>query len=614
MVNRREVLQSMCMGGASIVGSLFDSQLSASESSDLGTVPDTLNLENHARLALNYLQGMLDTSGITARSKQPSGFPLFNAMLLMDPPALRNVAGSTGTSLSTEGVILMRLMTNDRDYVSVENEHKRLLLSDARPHVYLLLSLSTWYVQTGDIQAKEAIDDIVSLLWKGLVKQNGRYSLPTPDLSAFSGPPVADLQGRNVRRELAKAYAEEPLMGGHASYPYNLEALVRLYQVTYDESFLELAKIIVQFVVEDSRAFREDGGFAFSEQPMVNFSTAFPESAGLWPDPRAHEESRLRPVIGVLRYGIETGDKELIQWSRRVFDWAQSHTGSEMGWYNENAAMAEGCETCGMVCALELAVLLARSGHPEYWNIVERIARNHLVESQLADITWIRNSGFPGKSRSETDYAQAAERMKGGFGGWTDPTDWVGVRVRTEESPQIMNCCVTGTHALYWVWHNIVSKDENGVWVNLALNRDTKWLRVSSYQPYQGRVELLLHEPATVHIRVPDWTNRKAVMVRVDARNVPLEWSGTYVKVPNVARGQQVRVDYPLREIIKAERIGGRRYILAWKGDTVVEITPEDERWLAPPIYPLYQRDLFRNNEPVMKRVSYTIPEHEIHW
>jgi DUF1680 family protein len=276
--------------------------------------------------------------------------------------------------------------------------------------------------------------------------------------------------------------------------------------------------------------------------------------------------------------------------------------------------MAEGCETCGMVCALEIAILLARSGYPDYWNIVERIARNHLIESQLTDISWVHSSGFKGKDRPETDYAQAAERMKGGFGGWTDPTDWVGVRVRTEESPQIMNCCVTGTHALYWSWHHIITKDEKGLWVNLALNRDTKWLRVSSYQPYEGRIDVLVHQAETVHIRVPDWVDKRIVALQVDGGNSPFEWAGSYVKIANLKQGQKVRLQYPLRELTSTERIGGRRYSVTWKGDTVLEIRPAEECWAAPPIYPLYQRQRYRNNQADMKRVSYTVPEKEIDW
>jgi hypothetical protein len=613
-MSRREILKAMCVGGVGAVGAFPLSVGSPPNLTDIDLVPDTLNLEDHARLSFNYLKGMLDEGGIRAKNGGPVGFPLFNAMLLLDPPALRNLAGSTGTSLSTEGIMLMRSMTGDKQHADVEMEHKRLLLADERPHVYVLLSLSTWYVQTGENQAKEAIDDIISLLWKGMIKKDGRYSLPAPDLSKFEGPQFSDLQGRSVRRELAKAYAEEPLMGGHASYPYNLEALVRIYQVTGNQSALELAKAVTHFVVHEAGAFRDDGSFVLSDKPIVNVSTAFPESAGLWPDPRGHFESRLRPVIGVLRYAILTGDRDLVEWSRRVFDWVQSHLGSEMGWYNENASMAEGCETCGVVCVLEIAVLLARSGYPEYWNIVERIARNHLIESQLTDISWVRRSGFKGKDRPETDYAQAAERMRGGFGGWTDPMDWVGIRVRTEESPQIMNCCVTGTHALYWVWHHIVSKDEKGVWVNLALNRDTKWVRVSSYQPYEGRVELLLHQPTTAHLRVPGWADKQLVEVRVDGARSAFEWVGNYVKIANLKEGQRVRMQYPLRELTNKERIGGRQYLVTWKGDTVLELRPVEETWAAPPIYALYQRQRYRKDEVEMKRVSYTVPEKEIHW
>ena len=192
--------------------------------------------------------------------------------------------------------------------------------------------------------------------------------------------------------------------------------------------------------------------------------------------------------------------------------------------------------------------------------------------------------------------------------------DWVGVRVRTEESPQIMNCCVTGTHALYWVWHNIVTQDEKGVWVNLALNRDTKWVRVSSYQPYEGRVDLLLHQPATVHIRVPVWADKQLVAVRVDGAQSAFEWLGSYVKIANLKAGQRVRLQYPLRELTNKKRIGGRQYLVNWKGDTVLELRPVEETWAAPPIYALYQRQRYRKDEAEMKRVSYTVPEKEIDW
>jgi hypothetical protein len=267
-----------------------------------------------------------------------------------------------------------------------------------------------------------------------------------------------------------------------------------------------------------------------------------------------------------------------------------------------------------MVCALEIAILLARSGYPDYWNIVERVSRNHLIESQLTDISWVHNLGFKGKDRPETDYAQAAERMKGGFGGWTDPMDWVGVRVRTEESPQIMNCCVTGTHALYWAWHHIVTKDEKGVWVNLALNRDTKWLRVSSYQPYQGRIDVLVHQEETVHIRVPASVDKRTVVLQVDGENRSFDWAGSYVTIANLKLGQKLQLQYPLREFTCSESIGGRQYFVTWKGDTVLEIRPAAERWAPSPIYPLYQRQRYRTNQAEMKRVSYTVPEKEIDW
>jgi hypothetical protein len=94
-MNRREVLQAMCVGAAGALGAFASTPASPDNLTDVDLVPDTLNLEDHARLSLNYLKGMLDESGISARNGRPVGFPLFNAMFLLDPSGLRNFAGST---------------------------------------------------------------------------------------------------------------------------------------------------------------------------------------------------------------------------------------------------------------------------------------------------------------------------------------------------------------------------------------------------------------------------------------------------------------------------------------------------------------------------------------
>jgi hypothetical protein len=74
-VSRREALQAMCLGGMAL-GAFIPRPASLQDLKEIDLVPETLNLEDHARLSLNYLKGMLDESGISAKNGRPAGFPL----------------------------------------------------------------------------------------------------------------------------------------------------------------------------------------------------------------------------------------------------------------------------------------------------------------------------------------------------------------------------------------------------------------------------------------------------------------------------------------------------------------------------------------------------------
>jgi hypothetical protein len=113
-----------------------------------------------------------------------------------------------------------------------------------------------------------------------------------------------------------------------------------------------------------------------------------------------HVHSRLSVATGVMRLGFATGRAELVAWGKRVFDWTLRTQCASFGWVGEVMDHYDrGCETCGIVDAIEAAALLARNGYDDYWGIVERFGRNHLLESQSR-----RNGGFNGHS-SPNDYA-----------------------------------------------------------------------------------------------------------------------------------------------------------------------------------------------------------------
>ncbi len=539
---------------------------------------DTLDLADHAKLALNYLKGNMDLRGLGRYKGAPgavfpvvTGQPYHNVILNADHPLMEHVVGDDVASIGMGAIIQARSMLGIEEYLEEENILKALMMGFIQPNgaivghgthpAYALDSFITWYAISED----EAIKDMIER-----------------DIEA--------LQGSNDH--------------------YLIDPIARWYEITESNSARVLASRLTNRFVNESSQVQSDGSFIPTPQGEIP-----PGYEPGW-DPNGHVESKIRPAAGVLRFAIATGNRELIQWCKNVFDYVESYSGG-IGWYPESLFFSgysgvSGCETCCIRSMLLMGTLLGKGGYPEYWNNVERAARNHLVESQLQDTSWI-NSRHPSPAETpRMTYRGVPERVLGGFAGWSDPNDWVGKRMSRKGSQVIMHCCISGAEALYIVWHNIVTQDENGVSVNLLLNRDSRWVRVNSYMPYEGKVELFVHDAPVLSVRVPDWVRKDDVSVVVDDRPVGMsagKWQAGYVRLTGLESNQKVTIAFPQREIVEEKSFAGRTYTLTWRGDTVVSITPSGT------ISPTYQREKMQHGKSApMKRAVYHVPNKEVPW
>lgn len=539
---------------------------------------DTLDLADHAKLALNYLKGNMDLRGLGRYKGAPGaifpvvkGQPYHNVILNADHPLMEHVVGDDVASIGMGAIIQARSMLGIEEYLEEENILKELMMGFIQPNgaivahgthpAYALDSFITWYAVSED----EAVKDMIER-----------------DIEA--------LQGSNDH--------------------YLIDPLARWYEITESDSARVLADRLTSRFVNESSRVRSDGSFIPTPQGEIppGFETGW--------DPNGHVESKIRPGAGVLRFAIATGNVELIEWSKKLFDYVESFSGG-IGWYPESLFFrgysgVSGCETCCIRSMLLMGILLAKAGYPAYWNNVERAARNHLVESQLQDTSWVKRRGPSPEETPRMTYREVPERVLGGFAGWSDPNDWVGKRMSRKGSVQIMHCCISGTEALYIVWHNIVTQDESGVSVNLLLNRDSNWVRVNSHMPYEGKVELFVHNAPALSVRVPDWVSIHDVHVFVDDREVDVlaeVWHGGYVRLTGLKPGQKVTITFPQREIAEEKFFAGRTYTLSWRGDTVVNVSPNGV------ISPTYQRgDMQHGRSAPLKRVVYHVPDKEVPW
>lgn len=539
---------------------------------------DTLDLADHAKLALNYLKGNMDLRGLGRYTGAPGaifpvvkGQPYHNVILNADHPLMEHVVGDDVASIGMGAIIQVRSMLGIAEYLEEENILKELMMGFIHPNgaivghgthpAYALDSFITWYAITED----EAVKDMV---------ERG----------------IEALQGSNDH--------------------YLIDPIARWYEITESNSARVLADRLTNRFVNESSKVQSDGSFL--PTPEGEIPPGF--EAG-W-DPNGHVETKIRPAAGVLRFAIATGNRELIRWSKKLFDFVESFSGG-IGWYPESLFFkgysgVSGCETCCIRSMLLMGALLAKGGYPEYWNNVERAARNHLVESQLQDTSWIKSRQPLPDETPRMTYREVPERVLGGFAGWSDPNDWVGERMSRKGNAQIMHCCISGAEALYIVWHNILTQDDNGVSVNLLLNRDSRWVRVNSHMPYEGKVELFVHNAPVLSVRVPDWVSKNDVRVVVDDRSVSVsadDWQDGYVRLKDLKPGNKITITFPQREMVEEKFFAGHTYTLTWRGDTVVNISPNGTT------SPTYQRKNMQHGKSApLKHAVYHVPDKEVPW
>jgi DUF1680 family protein len=277
-----------------------------------------------------------------------------------------------------------------------------------------------------------------------------------------------------------------------------------------------------------------------------------------------------------------TGRKDLLERAERAVDFALGLS-TGFGWVPEVVGKPEGSETCAVADLVDCLLLLADRGHPDYYDVVDRMVRSHLVESQLRDTSWLP-SGQAGSDDERSSTKGMPDRLVGVFPSWSAPNDFIG-----RDTWKLANCCTpAGIKALYRVWSGIVGGSWMTTRVNLLLNHASEFATVRSWLPAEGRVEVTVNMAKPIEIRVPSWVEKDTVAVEVDGTPTEVTWKDGLIALGEYGRswlkvGQVVTVTFPVREVTTSEIKGGGTFAVTWRGNTVVGIEPAGTH------HPLYQ-------------------------
>jgi hypothetical protein len=609
-------------------------------------VPDTLDLAERAALALNGLGGTSDPA--------MGGLHYFNQFFACRPPYMNHHgADTTCTPKYMESIPMMRLMCGSRLYAEVEILQRQMLVSQIADGLYWNRyradrPWATSYNPTFDGQRKP--QDLAN------VGGNGRmlralvacHELdPQPHWEARIRELVAGLRRIAIHRDDYSYYpdggfgepfnyprsgwlrTDEPkseIEGGEgavtAYQAHQIQGLVRWYLLSRDRDALDLAGRLTRFCMLP----KFWGGLPDPEkrQGLVG------HVVGARPDPVcisgaeqghwfSHFHARAIALRGILEYGMAVEDPRILEFVQRAYEYTWTFGIPRMGWVNTYPGAINRCEGCALGDLVALGIRLTDAGLGEYWDAVDAVVRNQLVEQQLIRADLLERISAAGPERPKDKRSphpnqelneDVIRRSIGIFGGTASPTAIPGT--------SSMTCCTSnGTQGLYYAWEGAVRSNGDAAQVNLWLNRVSRLLDVESHLPYEGKLVVRNKAARRIAVHVPFWVSRHQLRADVAGQTRPLAWVGNYLLFDNLQRGDVVTLTFPVKETTARYTVNARTpaeqvYTCDFRGSTLVDISPRDQ---SPTSYPLYQREHLRRDKAPVKTVErFAASRTIVHW
>ena len=585
-------------------------------------VPDTLDLTQRAELAV----------GALSRNFKPK----FHYTI---PQTFRFDAGTTLEDLFEKGsaanwsvslkyirmLPLMRTMCGSEQGLDIEYQAMRHMLQQIRTDGLLYAPISADGPAAGTSYPCEAgLAALTVLSWYGRDANSGWLDwlkLMCGGLEAAAIrvndyayiPPECAVQSdgnwvRNPRGagELPPGYIqyyppEEPIhdwQGCEGAVKYDqskaMEALVCGYELTGDEEALEQARRLARFCLkptlwQDTSA----DGYPGHEHGIFE----------------GHFHGNVGALQSMLRLAVVDDDDYLKQIVREAYEHARRHGvirfGFVPGWLRTEAhgrphVLGVTSEGCGVADFTILAIQLSDARLGDYWDDVDSLVRNHLIELQMTDLASMRKASGQG-----SEYDEVLQLVLGGFGQ---------THLTANTNSSVHGCCTAnGNHSLYYVWEGITRFDRGVATVNLFLNRRSTWMDVDSYLPYEGKVVLHNKRAHTAMVRIPSWVDDSQMTFSVNDSRVDVARSGNYAIVANLAPGDTVQIEFPVLVTVDQYAIGDTTYMATFRGSTVVEITPrETDKPEYKDKYPFFVRDHMMAPTAPMRTARRFIPKEVI--
>jgi hypothetical protein len=499
--------------------------------------PDTYFLQDTINRGIEAIIARLDY--------EKGCLPHFGLHVLPEPRLVHDIWDNGDMCARyTDAFILGRQVTGNMDYVNEELAINNMLYQcDPYQHPFMatrvLIALVDKYLQKPNKKNKRRLDGLIDV-----IRLNMKYE---KDYAYYFKPREGWLS------------LKEPIFGDFLPYPTYpiggiILALSRYLEAVYDDEIDDFTNKLVKFVTEHSGIFNENGHYYG----------------------HTHSGGILTAAVGITRYAFFKKDIKLINLMRGTFEWTLKHC-SSWGWVPDGLGEPNGsCESCSITDALHFILLMAKNINPVYYEIAERYARNQLIENQFKN----------------TDI----KILNGNWASWSKPN------CLDNGLNMVEGCCLgSGIRGCFLVWDSVIEKKNDTVYVNMMFSRNSPWLEIISYQPYEGRIGIIIHDAEKIMVRIPSWVKKEEVQININNTSVCVDYENEiYVKLSGLKQNDNIKIQYPLRYAVIPEVVNRTEYLAEWKGDTVVSISPKGK------LYPLFEREYMKaNTAPILNEQPY---------
>lgn len=550
----------------------------------MNTEKKQIDLKARVRLGLNFLNNNVD--------KERGFLPYFTTIFKTNPAEARHDWPDFGdlTSRYVEAFIYARKMLGGLEYSEAELKLRELLISyfseadglSYRPkfdkpyystisrkdynenvaegfdQARVLWGLLAWYDESKELSLLGRIEKMVDGLSNVLVRKD--------DYGYF------DRSAWTPGLEVA-AYAE-PMPHQFYFMGTQINPLVRYYHISGNEVALDIAQRLTNYILYQTDYFGADGSWIVDiKKSDVNGEVNFEGEVD------GHSHSRLGTIAGIVALGRAIDNRELVEKAKRCYDWFYDEHCSSFGWSPEFIGRYgdadEGFETCVLMDQIAAALELCDAGYAEYYEQIEKFARNQLMEAQLTDISLFK-SDVPKDKNWLSTFDNVGEMVFGGFVGWGAPNDFIG---NCNHHYCLMNCCgPAGIRAMFDVWSNIYTIDKDVITVNVFMDFEDENIVIKNNQIEGGGISILVKNEYALRLRRRSWMNVDGMEINSGVLNVPFVIDSDCINISaDDCYCRQMGITQYLPQENEHVFVNGRDYDVVWMGDTVVEIEPQGE-------------------------------------